>query len=118
MKEKKLYLQAGQLRRGGANVAAVFKAMGLVADQLIVRLVGSTPASQEALQLTLLECKELGVKTQREALGYLAGLLGPRDARGQRRTAVHDVLDWLANSLFCHIPTPITYRDIYIQQVA
>ncbi|XP_037499224.1 DNA-directed RNA polymerase III subunit RPC2 [Rhipicephalus sanguineus] len=96
-------------------VAIIFKAMGLVCDQSIVQMIGTSEDVQAAIALSLEESHRVKVFTQTQALQYLGNRLkhrrmqfaGEGEAGGggsQRKSSVDEARDILANTVLAHVP--------------
>ena len=84
----------------------MMKAMGVVSDMEIVSLSGGDQVTTEILALSVQECSELGVKTQKDALNLLGGLVKPASyfTQGRRRTNEEEAHGVLTNIVLVHCP--------------
>ena len=96
-----------------------FQAMGYESDHLIATTVGIEEEYIAAIGPTIDECALLNIISRADAIKYLI----PRIRRktfgsiGVRVSQEHDVLDFLSNSMICHILSPegnMKMKAIYI----
>ncbi len=85
-------------------VVAVFKAMGVTADQEIVQLVGSDESILTAFAPSIEECANLKVFTQLQALEYIGGKIRTSRTWGRPRSKVDEACEVLAMVVLAHIP--------------
>nr|CAD2162173.1 unnamed protein product [Meloidogyne enterolobii] len=117
-KKGRYYLKHNQLA-DDIPVVIVFKAMGYESDHLIATTVGIEEEYIAAIGPTIDECALLNIISRADAIKYLI----PRIRRktfgsiGVRVSQEHDVLDFLSNSMICHILSPegnMKMKAIYI----
>ena len=84
-------------------VVAVFKAMGVIADQEIVQMVGSEEAILSAFAPSIEECANLRVFTQRQALQYVGSKVR-KSGWGRPKTKIEEARNVLANVVLTHVP--------------
>lgn len=106
-KKGRYYLKHNQLA-DDVPVAIIFKAMGYESDFLIASAVGNEEDFVAALGPSLDESAFLGIISRTEAIKYLTTKVR-RKAFGSaviRTSQEHDVIDFLSNSMICHIQSP------------
>lgn len=103
LKNKRFYFQHNTFGKNQINICVLFKAMGAESDQEIMQLIGIDSLYQEYMQLSILECNELGVFTQKQALAYLSKQFAPR-AFKMKKSLMQEAIDCLATVILCHIP--------------
>uniref|UniRef100_A0A914LV23 DNA-directed RNA polymerase n=1 Tax=Meloidogyne incognita TaxID=6306 RepID=A0A914LV23_MELIC len=117
-KKGRYYLKHNQLA-DDIPVVIIFKAMGYESDHLIATTVGIEEEYIAAIGPTIDECALLNIISRADAIKYLI----PRIRRktfgsiGVRVSQEHDVLDFLSNSMICHILSPegnMKMKAIYI----
>lgn len=85
-------------------VVAIFKAMGMVTDQEIVQLVGSSDNILSSFAPSLEECANLKVFTQRQALEFLGGKARINRTWGKPKSKVEEAVDILSGVVLAHVP--------------
>ena len=85
-------------------VVAVFKAMGVVADQEIVQLVGSEEDVLSVFAPSLEECANLRIFTQLQALEYIGSKCRQVRTWGKPKSRVDEAADVLAGVVLAHVP--------------
>uniref|UniRef100_A0AC35TZ87 DNA-directed RNA polymerase subunit beta n=1 Tax=Rhabditophanes sp. KR3021 TaxID=114890 RepID=A0AC35TZ87_9BILA len=107
-KKGRIYLKHNQMNED-IPIVIIFKAMGIESDYDIISTVGHEDNFISALTPSIEEAASADVNTQAKALMYLASKMKLRKNFGGVSTQVmreHDSLDFLRNSMICHIPTP------------
>lgn len=56
-------------------IAIAFKAMGICSDQEIMQLIGTDDTTMKKMGPCIMECHNLKIFTQNQALGYIASKL-------------------------------------------
>ncbi|CAD5218163.1 unnamed protein product [Bursaphelenchus okinawaensis] len=109
IKKKKYYMKHNQLAEE-IPVVVIFKALGIESDYNIMTSIGEEEIYVSAVGPSLLECKEMGIITQDDALEYISSKVkirrigqNPR-AVGAKERMAHG-LDFLRNSMLCHVPS-------------
>jgi DNA-directed RNA polymerase III subunit RPC2 len=106
-KKGRYYLKHNQLA-DDIPIAIIFKSMGYESDHFIASAVGNEEDFVAAIGPSMDESASLGVVSRADAIKYLI----PKVRRKTFGTAVirtsqeHDVLDFLSNSMICHILSP------------
>ena len=111
MKQGKMLLRHNAFTED-VNVVIVMKAMGVQSDQEVLQLIGGGEPFAARLAATLQACSEEKVKTQQQALEWLAKKVKGASGRPQggggfsrrTRSAVDEARDILANVVLCHVP--------------
>uniref|UniRef100_A0A914HEK2 DNA-directed RNA polymerase subunit beta n=1 Tax=Globodera rostochiensis TaxID=31243 RepID=A0A914HEK2_GLORO len=106
--EKNRYYLAHNQLADDIPVGVIFKAMGYESDFLIASSVGSEEDFVAALGPSLDESSVLGIVSRADALRYMTAKVRKKTFGGPQSAVVrtsqeHDVLDFLANSMICHI---------------
>eukprot|EP00768_Dysnectes_brevis_P005195 gnl/Dysnectes_brevis/3739_a4795_967.p1 GENE.gnl/Dysnectes_brevis/3739_a4795_967~~gnl/Dysnectes_brevis/3739_a4795_967.p1 ORF type:complete len:1136 (-),score=236.33 gnl/Dysnectes_brevis/3739_a4795_967:39-3404(-) len=91
-------------------VVAVFKGMGVETDQEIISLIGSDPIYEDAMFGSLEEATSLGIRSQKQALVFLAKSFRPR-AYATRKSKIDEARDCLASVILNHIPVLVPRAD-------
>ncbi len=101
-KSGKFYLKHNSFSEN-IPVVTLFKAMGVVSDQEIVQLVGSSEEILSAFAPSLEECANLKVFTQMQALQFL-GNKARRTAWSKHKSKVDEAVDILSGVVLAHVP--------------
>ncbi len=103
MKGTKYYIKHNSFT-DAIPVVVIFKAMGVVADQEIVQLIGSEEEVLSVFAPSLEECANLKIFTQLQALEYIGGKCRQMKTWGRPKTKVDEAADVLAGVVLAHIP--------------
>lgn len=117
-KKGRYYLKHNQLA-DDIPVVIIFKAMGYESDHLIASTVGIEEEYVAAIGPTIDECTLLNIISRADAIKYLIPRIRRKTfgSTGGRVSQEHDVLDFLSNSMICHILSPggnMKMKAIYI----
>lgn len=85
-------------------VVVVFKAMGVIADQEIVQLIGSEEEVLSVFAPSLEECASLKIFTQLQALEYIGSKCRQMRSWGKPKSRVDEAADVLAGVVLAHVP--------------
>jgi DNA-directed RNA polymerase III subunit RPC2 len=87
-------------------IFAIFKAMGIEAEQEIAQMIGSDVSYLDTISLSLQECFQLNIHTQKQALEYLASKMKSFKYASKRVTLLEDTKAMLRKVILAHIPAP------------
>ncbi|TKR68343.1 hypothetical protein L596_024337 [Steinernema carpocapsae] len=105
-KKGRYYVRSNQLA-DDIPIAIVFKAMGFESQYDFVSAVGQEEKFVAALTPSLEECVNAKIVTKEEALLYIAGKVKLRKFGGASTAHLprdHDAVDFMMNTMICHIP--------------
>lgn len=106
-KHSKYYLRHNQMAED-IPLVVIFKAMGVISDQEIVQLIGTSSTTQDRLAPSLVEVANLKIFTQKRALEYMASKLTVKRytsfGGGKTRTPADEARDLLLTSILSHVP--------------
>ena len=111
----KIYLKQNKLTQP-VNVCIIFKALGIERDQEIAELIASEDTTLALLAPSLMECQELGIYSQAQAVKYIekiimrlklvqpvaVGRYQPRAVLPRDREV--EVYTWLKDTVIAHVP--------------
>ncbi len=101
-KSGKFYLKHNSFSEN-IPVVTLFKAMGVVSDQEIVQLVGSSEDILSVFAPSLEECANLKVFTQMQALQFLGGK-ARHTAWSKHKSKVDEAVEILSGIVLAHVP--------------
>ncbi|KAI6215909.1 DNA-directed RNA polymerase [Aphelenchoides besseyi] len=109
-KKKRYYLKHNQLAEE-IPIVIIFKAMGIESDLSIMSAIGDGDEYIAAIGPSLIECKNMGIFTQDDALDYLSikvktRVTGQNPRAAGPRERMQSGLEFLRSSLLCHVPSP------------
>ncbi|OWR44164.1 DNA-directed RNA polymerase [Danaus plexippus plexippus] len=87
-------------------ICVVFKAMGICSDQEIMQLVGTDDAIAKKMAPCIMDCHNLKVFTQNQALAYIGSKLKVKrfqSATSKFRTPVDEARDLIATTILAHV---------------
>lgn len=102
-KKRRFYLKHNSFTEN-IPVVVLFKAMGVVTDQEIVQLVGSSEDILSSFAPSLEECASLKVFTQMQALEYLGGKARINRTWGKPKSKLDEAVDILSGVVLAHVP--------------
>ncbi|KAI9563545.1 hypothetical protein GHT06_011008 [Daphnia sinensis] len=104
MNKGKYYLKQNSFQ-DDIPVVIVFKAMGILADQEIVQMIGTDDRVMTAFAPSLEECVRASIFTEQQALKYLGNKLRQkRFFGGPKKTPVEEAREMLATAVLAHVP--------------
>ena len=103
MKTGKYYLRHNSFGED-IPVVAVFKAMGVTADQEVVQLVGSEELVLSRFAPSIEECANLKIYTQLQALEFIGGKTRSTRTWGKPRSKIDEASDVLSAVVLAHVP--------------
>lgn len=106
VKHSKYYLKHNSMTEE-IPIAVIFKAMGVVADQEIMQLIGISDETQKRFGPSLIEAVEHQVFTQQRALEYMATKMMTKrfvTAANKYKTPADEARDLLATTILAHVP--------------
>uniref|UniRef100_A0A915DKC2 DNA-directed RNA polymerase n=1 Tax=Ditylenchus dipsaci TaxID=166011 RepID=A0A915DKC2_9BILA len=115
-KKRKYYIKHNQLAED-VPVAVIFKAMGFESDHVVASSVGHEEDFVAAIGPSLDECvNDLNILTKTDALKYLSSKIklrtfgmgggGAANSANFQSLREHDAIDFLRNSMICHVDAP------------
>ncbi len=105
-KHGKYYLKHNSMTED-IPISVIFKAMGIVADQEIMQLIGTTEEIQKKFGPSLIEVVEHQVFTQQRALDYMGSKMVTKrfvTAASKYKTPADEARDLLATTILAHVP--------------
>lgn len=103
IKSNKYYLKHNSFT-DDIPVVVVFKAMGVIADQEIVQLIGSEEDILSAFAASLEECANMKVFTRLQALEYIGSKTRQTRVWGKPRSKIDEASEVLSGVVLAHIP--------------
>lgn len=86
-------------------IFVIFKAMGIQSEQEIAQMIGTDQVYLENISLSMQECLQLNIHTQKQALGYVSTRMKALKY-AKKSTVVEDALTMLNKVILAHIQTP------------
>ena len=87
-------------------IFVIFKAMGIPSEQEIAQLIGSEHVYLEAISLSMQECLQLNISTQKQALIYIASRMKSLKNLPKRASLAEDTKTMLNKVILAHIQAP------------
>jgi len=84
----------------------IFKAMGIQSEQEIAQLIGSEHVYLEAISLSMQECLQLNINTQRQALIYIGNRMKTFKNLPRKSGLTEDIKAMLNKVILSHIQAP------------
>lgn len=106
VKQGKYYLKHNSMTED-IPIAVIFKAMGVVADQEIMQLIGVTEEIQKKFGPSLIDVVEQQIYTQQRALEYMGSKMMTKrfvTAASKYKTPADEARDLLATTILAHVP--------------
>ncbi len=88
-------------------IFVIFKAMGIQSEQEIAQMIGSEGAYLDAISLSMQECLQLGIYTQKQALIYIASRMKSLKNAPKKAALIEDTKKLMNNVILSHIQTPV-----------
>ena len=86
-------------------IFAIFKALGIQSEQEIAQMIGSEPVYLEAISLSMQECLNLNITTQKEALKYIADRMKSFKKLPKTHNLIEDTKAMINKVILPHIET-------------
>ncbi|KAI6216523.1 DNA-directed RNA polymerase [Aphelenchoides fujianensis] len=107
-KKKRIYLKHNQLAEE-IPIVIIFKALGIESDFSIMSAIGEDDEYIAAIGPSIMECKNMGIFTQDDALDHLSMKVKTRVTGAIPRAAaprerLQSGVEFLRSSLLCHVP--------------